>query len=211
MSDGAGGGRFIVLEGPNGGGKTTIAGYLQDHLGATMFHFPPEFLRFREEVRLDERVPPVPRLAYYLAAVLHLGELVRESLSRGHVVCDRYLASPLALIETEGSVDAAEIARLVAPFQPYLRRPDLVILVTVGHAAARERMLGRVDAAGQSSPIRQRSQESPAFFHAWEAALRRQAALLGPVDELDSTSLTIDQACRGALGLASRRLGLPVD
>src|SRR3989442_9789667 len=112
MTDETGGGRFIVLEGPNGGGKTTIAEYLHDHLGAAVFHFPPEFLRFREEVLLDERVPPVPRLAYYLAAVLHLGELVREGLSRGHVVCDRYLASPLALIETEGSIDEAEMAQL---------------------------------------------------------------------------------------------------
>src|SRR5437763_10665397 len=86
--------KFLVIEGCNGVGKSTITEYLSDRLGASTFHYPPEFVSFRRDVHLDESVAPLPRVAYYLAATLHLSDLVRAQLKQSHVVCDRYLASP---------------------------------------------------------------------------------------------------------------------
>src|SRR5207244_1793968 len=68
--------RFLVIEGCNGVGKSTIVEYLCARVGASSFHYPPTFVSFRREVHLDESVAPLPRLAYYLAATLHLSDLV---------------------------------------------------------------------------------------------------------------------------------------
>ena len=78
--------KFVVIEGCNGVGKSTIVEYLKARTGASSFHYPPEFVSFRSDVRLDECVAPLPRLAYYLAATLHLSDLVRAQLKQGNVV-----------------------------------------------------------------------------------------------------------------------------
>src|SRR5437763_17192727 len=85
--------KFLVIDGCNGVGKSTITGYLSVRVGASSFHYPPKFVSFRRDVHLDE-LAPRPRLVYYLAATLHLSDLVRAQLTQSHVICDRYLASP---------------------------------------------------------------------------------------------------------------------
>ena len=64
---------------------------------------------------------PLPRLAYYLAATLHLSDLVRAQLTQSHVICDRYLASPLSLMIAESAIEETEARRLMEPFESYLR------------------------------------------------------------------------------------------
>ncbi len=46
--------KFLVIEGCNGVGKSTIAEYLCARVGASSFHYPPEFVSFRRDVHLDE-------------------------------------------------------------------------------------------------------------------------------------------------------------
>jgi len=100
--------RFLVIEGCNGVGKSTIVEYLCARVGASSFHYPPTFVSFRREVHLDESVAPLPRLAYYLAATLHLSDLVRAQLKQSHVICDRYLASPLSLMIGESAMEETD-------------------------------------------------------------------------------------------------------
>jgi len=104
--------KFLVIEGCNGVGKSTITEYLSARAGASTFHYPPEFVSFRRNVHLDECLAPLPRLAYYLAATLHLSDLVRAQLTQGHVICDRYLASPLSLMIAESAIEETEARRL---------------------------------------------------------------------------------------------------
>ena len=108
--------KFLVIEGCNGVGKSTIAEYLSERAGASSFHYPPEFVSFRRDVQLDESSAPLPRLAYYLAATLHLSDLVRAQLEQSHVICDRYLASPLSLMIAESAIEETEARRLIEPF-----------------------------------------------------------------------------------------------
>ena len=68
------------------------------------------------DLRLDECLAPLPRLAYYLAATLHLSDLVRAQLKQGHVICDRYLASPLSLMIGESAIKETESRRLIESF-----------------------------------------------------------------------------------------------
>src|SRR5207245_10678224 len=132
--------RFLVIEGCNGGGKSTIVEYLCARVGASSSHYPATFVSFRREVHLDESVAPLPRLAYYLAATLHLSDLVRAQLKQSHVICDRYLASPLSLMIGESAIDETEARRLVEPFLSNLCMHDLILLLTEEHGVASARI-----------------------------------------------------------------------
>jgi len=202
--------KFLIIEGCNGVGKSTAARYLSDRMGASLFHYPPEFVQFRQEVGLDERLAPLPRLVYYLAATLHLADLVRTQLDNGHVVCDRYLASPLSLLISESAIEETEACRLTAPFESYLKIPDLILLLTANHAVASARISDRSLESGIVTPVTRRVLESAEFFHRREAALRRLAMKLGPVVELDTTKLSDQEMCRSLWSLLAPRLGFLV-
>jgi thymidylate kinase len=199
--------KFLVIEGCNGVGKSTIAEFLCARTGALSFHYPPEFVRFRREVHLDERLAPLPRLAYYLAATLHLSDLVRAKLTETHVICDRYLASPLSLIAGESALEGTEACRLIEPFQSYLLIPDLTLLVTADHAVASARIHSRSANSGTVTQVARRMVESKSLFQKREDACRQFATRLGPVVELDSTKLALEQMCQSAWSLLAPRLG----
>ena len=198
--------RFLVIEGCNGVGKSTIEKYLTTRVGASTFHYPPEFVSFRREVRLDECVAPLPRLVYYLAASLHLSDLVRAQLTQSHVICDRYLASPLSLMIAESAIEETEACRLMKPFASYLRMPDLTLLLTAEHAVASARIHNRSRDSGMLTPVARRMLESEEFFHKRENACRQFAMRLGPVMELDTTNLSPEEMCNCAWSLLAPKL-----
>jgi thymidylate kinase len=198
--------KFLVIEGCNGVGKSTIEKYLSARIGASSFHYPPEFVSFRRNVHLDECLEPLPRLLYYLAATLHLSDLVRAQLTQGHVVCDRYLASPLSLMIGEAAVEETEARRLIEPFVSYLCLPDLTLLLTAEHAVASARINNRSLKSGMLTPVARRMLESKEFFHKRENASRRLAMSLGPVVELDTTNLSPEEMCNSAWSLLAPKL-----
>ena len=198
--------RFLVIEGCNGVGKSTIVECLSTRLGASTFHYPPEFVSFRGEVHLDESVAPLPRLIYYLAATLHLSDLVRAQLKQSHVVCDRYLASPLSLMIGESAIEETEARDLIQPFLSYLCMPDLTLLLTAEHAAAGARINKRSRQSGKLTPVARMILESKEFFHKRQDASRRWAMRLGPVLELDTTNLSPEEMCSSAWSLLAPKL-----
>lgn len=198
--------KFLVIEGCNGVGKSTITQYLSARAGASTFHYPPEFVSFRREVHLDECLAPLPRLAYYLAATLHLSDLVRAQLTQSHVICDRYLASPLSLMIGESAIEESEARQLTEPFESYLCMPDLTLLLTARHAVASVRIHNRSLESGTLTPVARRMLESEEFFHKRENASRRFAMRLGPVVELDTTNLSLEEMCNSAWSLLASKL-----
>ncbi len=187
--------KFLVIEGCNGVGKSTIVEYLKGRTGASSFHYPPEFVSFRRNVHLDEALAPLPRLTYYLAATLHLSDLVRHHLEQTHVICDRYLASPLSLMLAESAIEEAEARNLIKPFEPYLCRPNLTLLLTAEHAEASARINNRSLKSGKLTPVAQKMVESGEFFRKRENASRRIAMSLSPLVELDTTNLSPEEMC----------------
>jgi thymidylate kinase len=197
--------KFVVIEGCNGVGKSTITEYLCARTGASTFHYPPEFVSFRRDVHLDD-LAPLPRLAYYLAATLHLSDLVRAQLTQRHVVCDRYLASPFSLMIGESAIEETEASRLLEPFLSYLRMPDLTLLLTAEHGVASARINDRSLKSGMLTPVARKMLESEKFFHERENASRRLAMTLGPVVELDTTNLSPEEMCNSAWSLLAPKL-----
>src|SRR5256714_2652880 len=199
--------KFLVIEGCNGVGKSTITQYLSARAGASTFHYPPEFVSFRRDLHLDECLAPVPRLAYYLAATLHLSDLVRAQITHSHVICDRYLASPLSLMIAESAIEETEARRLIEPFESYLCTPDLTLLLTAGHAVARARINNRSRESGMLTPVARRMLESEEFFDKRQNACRRLAMRPGPVVELDTTNLSPEEMRNSAWSLLAPKLG----
>lgn len=202
--------KFLVIEGCNGVGKSTIVDYLCTRIGALSFHYPPEFVSFRRDLRLDECVKPLPRLTYYLAATMHLSDLVRDQLTRSHVICDRYLASPLSLMIGESVIEEKQALQMTEPFQSYLRIPDLTLLLTAEHAVVSERIRTRSAKSGVLTPIARRMIESKEFFQKREDACRRIATRLGPMVELDTTSLTFEEMGESVWSLVAPKLNWPL-
>lgn len=198
--------KFLVIEGCNGVGKSTIVEYLKARTGASSFHYPPEFVSFRRDVHLDECLAPLPRLAYYLAATLHLSDLVRAQLSQSHVVCDRYLASPLSLMISESAIEETEARHLIEPFETYLCMPDVTLLLTAEHAVASARIKDRSLKSGTLTPVARRMLESEESFNKRENASRRMAMSLGPVLELDTTNLSPEEMRSSAWSLLAPKL-----
>jgi thymidylate kinase len=193
--------RFIVIEGCNGVGKSTITEYLCARVGAASFHYPPEFVSFRRDVDLDERVAPLPRLVYYLAATLHLSDVVRAQLKRSHVICDRYLASPLSLMIGDSEIEETEAWRRVEPFLSYLCTPDLTLLLSAEHTVASARINDRSRESGKLTPVARRMLESEELFYKRQDASRRWAMRLSPIVELDTTNLSPKEMCSSAWSL----------
>src|SRR5262245_42982314 len=100
---------FVVVEGVNGAGKSTVATDLARRLGAVLFHYPPGWTDLRDRMKLDEDVAPVPRLAYYLGGILQVSALQEEARRQAPVVADRYLASGLAAVACLSPLDEAAL------------------------------------------------------------------------------------------------------
>jgi thymidylate kinase len=198
--------KFLVIEGCNGVGKSTLAEYLCGRVGASSFHYPPEFVSFRRDLHMDECVAPLPRLAYYLAATLHLSDLVRAQLEQSHVICDRYLASPLSLMIGESAIEEADARRLLEPFLSYLCMPDLTLLLTAEHTVASARINKRSLESGKLTPVGRRMLESKEFFDKRQDASRRWAMCLGPVVELNTTNLSPEEMHNAAWSLLAPKL-----
>ena len=199
--------KFLAIEGCNGVGKSTIVEYLSKRTGASTFHYPPEFVSFRRDVKLDGSVAPLPRLAYYLAATLHLSDLVRAGLGQSHVICDRYLTSPLSLMIAQSAIEESDALRLIQPFGSYLRAPDMTLLLTAGHVVASARIKIRSRKSGTLTPVAQKIVESEKFFVDRQTVCRRLAMNMGSVVELDTTNLSPEEMCSSAWSLVAPKLG----
>ena len=199
---------IVAIEGTSGVGKTTLAASLAARLGAVGFHFPPEFVRFRQAVRLDDGFPQIARLVYYAGGVLQLSEMVRTAAQDRSVVCDRYLASVLATVIADGEIEEREALRIIDPVMPYILVPDITVLLTCRHPTARRRLEDRAWHHTLTT-VQRRTLESQEYFDRVQDAIRRHVKRIGVLVELD-TEGSSPQALE-AEALTSVRVALGLD
>jgi dTMP kinase len=140
-------GRFVVLEGIDGSGKTEQTRRLAEWLRsrghtAVSTREPTDGAhgrRYRAWARGEIEATPEEVLGFFLADRReHVKTLIRPALERGEVVvCDRYVASTLAYQAAQG-LDRARLRALFATDE--FPVPDLVLWLRVPVAVALARM-----------------------------------------------------------------------
>jgi dTMP kinase len=159
-------GFFLVLDGPDGGGKTTqvalVADWLRERgLDVVTCREPGGTAlgnRLRAIVTDRDTVPISIRaemLLFMASRAQMVEEVIRPALEAGHVVvCDRFLLATIVYQGHAGGLDPAEIAAVGRVATGGLL-PDLTIVLDVAPETAR----GRVGAA------RDRIEDRPASYH----------------------------------------------
>ena len=138
-------GKFVVIEGLDATGKSTLVEELVKRLNATQLACPPELMALGlsdGDLRshFDNR-PPVYRRAYYRAANLIASEQTEIALQNGHVVMDRYWPSTVAFAALDDDSDLDQ--EWQGRYPPELHEPDAVILLTVDEENRKRRMCKR--------------------------------------------------------------------
>ena len=169
MASDSGTGFFLVLEGGEGGGKSTQAELVVQWLreqGRTVLQTrqpggTPVGSRLRE-ILLDPATgaldPRTESLVYAADKAEHVATVIAPALARGEVVvCDRYVDSTLAYQGAGRAIDATELARVAAWATGDLR-PHLTVVLDVDPEVGLVR-------AGRASDGHDRIEAEPLEFH----------------------------------------------
>lgn len=149
-------GKFIVFEGVDGSGKTTLSKMVYDFLQSkgvpSIWIREPGTTKLGEEVRnllfgIEYECSPLANLYLFSAARAQLLEtVVRPALEAGTIIiCDRYALSTLAYQTILDKVPVTTVEDIVDSMQCTGINPDTVIHLRVGPETAMSRSKNRAD------------------------------------------------------------------
>lgn len=184
---------FIVIEGIDGVGKTTIAKNLAQALGAVYYPTPPETLvHFKRELHdgtitnlrhfVDQLGNNEIRFFYYLIGVLYASQDIKELLKSNSVVCDRYISSTLAyhyaLSPTLKNIDLSNLHYL---------QPDAEFLLDANETTRMQ----RINSRGSKSASDKQIEENTLLL----GNIRSEFRNLG-LKVVDTSALSISQVVK---------------
>lgn len=137
--------RYVVVEGPIGSGKTTLARRFADHFGAATLFEDPDANPFLPGFYRDAGRHALPAQLFFLFQRLNqVRDLVQSDLFRGMTVADFMLEKdPLFARLTLNDDELALYRQIYDHLQPQAPQPDLVIYLQAGAETLLERVRRR--------------------------------------------------------------------
>lgn len=148
---------FIVLEGGDGTGKSTLTTQLANHLGGDAYATPPKkYRRYREEI--DRMSVPKEHYDFYKESIFDASVEIASLLDQGHhVICDRYWISTVTYHEVMGmTIDLSDFNQII--------KPDLTILLVTSPGEQIRRIVARGMSAGDKRMLDKQQEISTRLF-----------------------------------------------
>lgn len=167
--------RYVVIEGPIGAGKTSLARRIAQRFGAHTLLEQPEANPFLERFYRDRARFALPTQLFFLfQRVQQLGDLRQQDLFRTVVVADFLLEKdPLFARLTLADDELKLYEQLLAQLRPQAPNPDLVIYLQAPVDRLIERVTRRgnpIEAGITESYLQSLAESYARFFHQYEAA-----------------------------------------
>ena len=190
-------GKFIVLEGIDGSGKTTLAHRISEAVGGAELTFEPTSGPIGSALRsgsFGEMPPAAEALLFAADRAIHT-ESIRGILDSGKwVVCDRYLGSTVAY-QSASFGDGADWEWLLSMQSKSVITPDMTVLLDIDPEVS----MARVSSRG----------EQLSRFEKLDFLKKVRSAYLRLADILDyqvvDASKDADQVAEEVLGIMARK------
>ncbi len=167
--------QYVVIEGPIGAGKTSLASKLALHYSAHTLLEQPESNPFLERFYRDQVRYALPTQLFFLfQRVQQLGDMTQLDLFRSSVVADFLLEKdPLFARLTLADDELKLYEQIFAQLQPQAPLPDLVIYLQAPPDTLVERVLRRgnpIESGISEAYLRALSNSYTRFFHQYDGA-----------------------------------------
>ena len=129
---------FIVVEGQDGSGKSTIAKILSDRLNGLFYQTPSGYYRQIREL-VDKNADVIEHFLFYLAVIRYASQQIRDILQQRTVVCDRYFYSTFAYHR------ALEVGVEINIDQLQLVMPDYIFYLQISPETQTQRLCQKGD------------------------------------------------------------------
>lgn len=167
--------RYVVVEGPIGSGKTTLARRLADHLGAATLFEDPDANPFLPGFYRDAARYALPAQLFFLfQRINQVRDLAQSDLFGRVTVADFMIEKdPLFAQLTLNDDELALYRQIFSHLKPQAPQPDLVIYLQAGAGTLVERVQRRAKSYEKTIPdeyLLRLADAYARFFHHYEGA-----------------------------------------